>query len=221
VSPNIHNCGPDKLAVLIVDDHAVVRQGLRTILNANPRLEVVGEAADGDEACASAAALNPHIVIMDVLMPTLNGADATRRLLELSPGSRVIVLTAHEETPYIRELLAAGARGYVLKRALVKHLIRAIDVVAAGGVFVDPTLGHRLARTSPPESAALSAELTNREVTVASMVASGHSNLEIAAELELSVKTVETHKTRLMAKLGLSTRPQLVRYAIYRGWLTA
>ena len=210
----------DKLSVLIVDDHDVVRQGLRTILGADPSLEVVGEAVDGDEACTQAAVLHPSIVIMDLRMPNLNGADATRRLLSVSPGSRVIALTAHEETPYVRELLNAGARGYVLKRAAVQYLLRSVAVVAAGGVFVDPTLGHRLAPSAPPDVAVLSAELTTREVDVASRIAAGHSNSEIAAQLQRSVKTVETHRTRLMKKLGLRTRAQLVRYAIYRGWLT-
>ena len=212
-----------KMRVLIVDDHAVVRAGLRAILNGNPRLEVVGEAVDGEDGCAQAAALRPAIVIMDVSMPILNGADATRRLLGVSPASHVIALTAHDEPPYVRELLDAGARGYVLKRAVVENLLRAIEVVSGGGLFLDPALATR--RTSDThvefDATVLSADLTSREIEVASMAALGHSNAEIAGGLKLSVKTVETHKTRLMGKLGLRTRAQLVRYALYRGWLGA
>lgn len=210
----------DKLGVLIVDDHEVVRQGLRAVINGDPRLDVVGEAGDGDEACVKGAALRPDVVIMDLSMPGLNGADATRRLLELSPASRVVALTAHEEPPYVRELLGAGARGYVLKRGVVKKLLRAIEVVADGGLFLDPELSQR---PHGPDAGipSTAAELSARESDVASLAARGHANGEIAAALKISIKTVETHKTHLMVKLGLTTRAQLVRYAIYRGWLTA
>lgn len=209
----------DKSGILVVDDHAVVRAGLRAILKGDPRLEVVGEAGDGIDACAEAATLRPDIVIMDVSMPTLNGADATRRVLAVSPSSRVIALTAHDEPPYVRELLGAGARGYVLKRAVIEYLVRAIHVVIEGGVFLDPTLATRPGPRAQPDAAVVSADLTYREIEVGSMAALGHSNAEIATGLKLSVKTVETHKTRLMGKLGLQTRAQLVRYALYRGWV--
>jgi DNA-binding NarL/FixJ family response regulator len=212
---------PNKLRVLVVDDHAVVRAGLRAILAGDSRFEVVGEAADGREACDRAAALHPEVVIMDVSMPILNGAEATRRLLALSPRSSVIALTAHDEPAYVRELLEAGARGYVLKRALIQHLVRAIEVVAAGGLYLDPTLANAPASQAVPDVAVLSAELTSREIEVGSMTALGHTNAEIAAGLKVSVKTVETHKTRLMDKLGFRTRAQLVRYALYRGWVKA
>ena len=211
-----------KVRVLVVDDHAVVRAGVRAILDGDPRLEVVGEAVDGADGCAQAHALRPQIVVMDVSMPALNGAEATRRVLAASPHSSVIALTAHDEPPYVRELLRAGARGYVLKRAAIEHLVRAIHVVIDGGLFLDPALAQRPSSPVPPVSpdqSALAADLTSREVEVASMTARGHTNAEIAAELKLSVKTVETHKTRLMGKLGLRTRAQLVRYALYRGWL--
>ena len=208
-----------KVRVLVVDDHAVVRAGLRAILDSDARLEVVGEAVDGADGCTQAAALRPEIVIMDVSMPALNGADATRRVLAVSPDSSVIALTAHDEPPYVRELLNAGARGYVLKRALVEHLVRAIHVVRDGGLFLDPALAEQPAAPAAPAPAVMSADLTLREVEVATMTARGHTNAEIGAELKLSVKTVETHKARLMTKLGLRTRAQLVRYALYRGWL--
>lgn len=206
--------------MLIVDDHQVVREGLRAVLGSDARLRVVGEAADGAEACAKGAALRPDIAIMDLSMPGMNGADATRRLLAASPDTRVVALTAHEEPPYVRELLDAGARGYVLKRAVVRSLIRAIDVVAGGGLFLDPELAHRpLAPQDDLPTA--NEELSGRELEVAALTARGHTNAEIGAALTIGVKTVETHKTRLMRKLGLTTRAQLVRYAIYRGWLSA
>lgn len=210
----------DSLSVLIVDDHEIVREGLRTVLQRMPHLSIVGDAAGGEEACTAALVLQPDIVIMDLSMHGLNGTEATRRLLSISPASRVVVLTAHEELPYVRELLDAGARGYVLKRAVLTHLLQAIDVVARGGVFLDPELTTRLRATEMDvETLRAAEELSAREIEVAALAARGHSNAEIAASLKISVKTVETHKTRLMGKLGLKTRAQLVRYAMYRAWL--
>ena len=207
-----------KLGVLIVDDHQIVRDGLRAVLAGDPRLHVIGEAVDGEDACIKAAAMRPDVVVMDLSMPGLNGADATRRLLAALPGTHVVALTAHEEPPYVREMLDAGARGYVLKRAAVKSLMRAIEVVAAGGIFLDPELAHRPA-SADADLPAATEELSARETEVASLTARGYSNGEIGAALRIGIKTVETHKTRMMGKLGLATRAQLVRYAIYRGWL--
>lgn len=207
------------LRVLIVDDHQVVREGLRAVLAANPRLRVIGEAVDGGDACAKSAALRPDVVIMDLSMPGMNGADATRRLLAARPETLVVVLSAHEEPPFVRDLFDAGARGYVLKRGVVKCLLRAIDVVTAGRIFLDPTLADRSA-TAPTDTGTQSQDLSARETEIASLTASGYTNVEIGAALKISVKTVETHKMHLMLKLGLKTRAQLVRYAIYRGWLT-
>jgi DNA-binding NarL/FixJ family response regulator len=209
----------DKVRVLVVDDHAVVRAGLRAILNSQPQFEVVGEASDGEEASTQAETLRPQIVIMDVSMPVLNGAEATRRVLAVSPTSQVIALTAHDEPPYVRELLTAGARGYVLKRAVVEHLVSAIQVVSGGGLFLDPALAESTRSHPPPDAKVLAVDLTAREIEVGSMAALGHSNAEIAAALQVAIKTVETHKTRLMTKLGLRSRAQLVRYALYRGWI--
>ena len=208
----------NSIGVLIVDDHEVVREGLRAVLSREPRLRVVGEAVDGEDACVKSAALQPEVVIMDLSMPGLNGADATRRLLEGSPGMRVVALTAHEEPPYVRELLDAGARGYVLKRGVLESLIRAIDVVADGGLFLDPELAHR--PVADLDLPAATEELSGRELEVASLTARGYANAEIGTALKIAVKTVESHKAHLMSKLGLTTRAQLVRYAIYRGWLT-
>ena len=202
-----------------MDDHAVVREGLRAIVMADPALEVIGDAADGADACSQASTLQPDVVVMDLSMPGVNGADATRRLLEVSPNSRVIVLTAHEEAAYVRNALAAGARAYVLKRAVVHDLRRAIHVVIAGGIFLDPELATRSAAPPPAEGAVLAADLTGREIEVATLAAQGHSNAEIGGDLGISLKTVESHKAHAMTKLGLRTRAQLVTYALYRGWL--
>ena len=152
-------------------------------------------------------------------MPGVNGTEATRRVLAVSPDSRIVILSAHEESAYVREALAVGARAYVLKRAVLQDLLRAVHVVIDGGVFLDSGLALRSASAAPVPGADMAADLSSREVDVASLAAQGHSNAEIAGELKISVKTVETHKTRLMVKLGLQTRAQLVRYAIYRGWL--
>jgi DNA-binding NarL/FixJ family response regulator len=141
----------NRLRVLVVDDQAAVRFRLRAILKRDPRFEVVGEAVDGLEACAQAATLRPEIVIMDVSMPVLDGAEATRRLLTVSPASSVIALTAHEEPPYVREMLDAGARGYVLKHGAVQHLVRAIEVVIDGGLFLDPALPERPVTDATPD----------------------------------------------------------------------
>jgi DNA-binding NarL/FixJ family response regulator len=209
-----------KLRVLIVDDHAIVRAGLLSVLEGDAEMDVVGEAADGLEACEQAARHHPDIVLMDVSMPHLNGPDATARLLTVSPESKVIALTMHQETPYVRECLRAGASGYVLKRTIVRDLLRAIHVVAHGGVFLDAELARSKPSWRAFDPERVNAELSARERDVASLSALGHTNAEIAAALSIASKTVETHKTRLMTKLGLQTRAQLVRYAIHRGWLS-
>ena len=209
-----------KLRVLIVDDHAIVRAGLKTVLAGDPEMDVVGEAADGVEACEQAEQHQPDIVLMDVSMPRLNGPDATARLLTVSPASKVIALTMHQEIPYVRQCLRAGASGYVLKRTIVRDLLNAIHVVARGGVFLDAELARSEPTRRAFDPASANVELTTRERDVASLSALGHSNAEIGATLSIACKTVETHKTRLMAKLGLQTRAQLVQYAMHRGWLS-
>ena len=205
--------------ILVVDDHAVVREGVRATLATDPALIVVGEAVDGDDACVQGAALQPDVVIMDLVMPGLNGSDATRRLLTVSPGSKVIALTIHEEPSYVREALRAGVRGYVLKRTMLPHLLRAIHIVIKGGIFLDVQLASQPHTPVVPETNATGEELSLREIEVGSLAALGHSNAEIGARLMIATKTVETHKTHLMGKLGLSNRAELVRYAMYRGWL--
>ena len=210
-----------KLRVFLADDHAVVREGLKALVTAQPTMAVVGEAADGLTACAQVALLAPDVVVMDVSMPGLSGSQATARLRLECPAVRVLALTVHEDRGYLRQLLAAGAAGYVLKRAAPEELIQAIRAVAAGGVYLDPSMAGKVLGGFVRQAAAdgVGAELSEREAEVARQTAAGHSNKEIAARLDLSVKTVETYRARAMEKLGLRGRADLVRYAVQQGWL--
>lgn len=212
------------LRVVLADDHAVVREGLKSLIDAEPGMTVVGEAGDGLAACERVLELMPDVVVMDVSMPGVGGAQAAERIRRECPGVKVLALTVHEDKGYLRQLLAAGAAGYVLKRAAPAELIRAIRTVAAGGVYLDPSLAGKVVRgfvrQSPGEdTAAAVGELSDREVEVVRLTAAGHSNKEVASRLDLSVKTVETYKARALEKLGLETRADLVRYALQRGWL--
>lgn len=212
--------------VVIADDHAVVRDGLRALVDAQPGLTVVGEAADGDEAWHRARELAPDVLLLDVSMPGVGGFEAAERIARDCPAVRVLALTMHEERGYVLRLLRAGAAGYVLKRTPSAELVRAIRAVAAGGRYVDPSLAGALvagALAAEPAArqpgGARAAELSGREHEVLRLVAAGHTNKEIAAALEIGVKTVETHKANGMAKLGLSGRAALVRFALDEGWL--
>jgi len=213
------------IRVVIADDHAVVRDGLRALVDAQPGLAVVGEAADGDEAHRRACELAPDVLLLDLSMPGGGGADAAERIRKDCPRVRVLALTMHEERGYVTRLLRAGAAGYVLKRTASAELVRAIRAVAAGGTYVDPSLaGALLAEPGPRWEAAGArpagaAELTQREAEVLRLVARGHSNKEVGAALAISVKTVETHKANAMAKLGLAGRAALVRFALDQEWL--
>ena len=210
--------------ILLVDDHAVLRQGMKHLIDAEPDMDVVGEAEDGAEAIRMAATLRPDIIVMDLSMPNLTGAEATRRLKTADPSRRVLVLTVHEDRGYLKELLEAGATGYMLKRAAADELIHALRAIAAGNVYVDARLADKLAstlvgrRVGTPDN---TSELTPREQEVLGRIADGYSNKEIAAMLEISIKTVETYKTRSMEKLGLRGRVDIVRIARERGWTSA
>jgi DNA-binding NarL/FixJ family response regulator len=193
---------------------------LKALILAEPGLELVGEAVDGESAYQEALRLGPDVVVMDVSMPGVSGAEATQRLQQACPESRVLVLTAHEDAVYVRRLLAAGACGYVLKRAAAQVLIEAIHTVAGGGVYLDPSVAGRVVEGYVrPQSSASSAALSDRETDVLKLLAQGYSNKEIAARLEISIKTVETYKARAMEKLDLGSRVDLVRYAVRQGWL--
>lgn len=209
------------LQILIADDHTVIREGLKVLLDAQPDLRVIGEAARGEEACKLAVELQPDVIIMDVSMPGLGGAGATKRLKELCPSIKVLALSAFEDEVYVRQLLSSGASGYVLKRTAAGEIARAIRVVADGGLYLDPFVAGKVA-SSPAkgQSSAGGAEsLSDREREVLRFIARGFTNKEVANLLGVSIKTVETYKTRLNRKLNLHSRADAVRYALAQGWL--
>lgn len=213
----------DKLRIFLADDHMVVREGLKSLVNAQPDMHVVGEAADGDAAWRAASELCPDVVVMDVSMPDMSGAEATERLRRECPQVRVLALTVYEDRGYVRQMLDAGASGYVLKRAVTDELVRAIRTVAAGGSYVDPTLAGGLVNSyfnqETSEGRAPAGELSEREAQVLRLIAWGYSNKEIGWKLNISVKTVDTYKLRLMEKLSLRSRTDIVRYALKQGLL--
>jgi len=213
----------NKLRILIADDHQVVREGLKTLVNAQPDMRVIGEAEDGHAAWQMAKELKPDVVVMDVSMPEMNGSEATERIHRECPKVKVLTLTIYEDKGYLRQLLKAGASGYVLKRTVMEELARAIRAVAKGGSYIDPTLaGHFVSSYISQGGKAGRAgadDLSDREEQVLRLVALGYSNKEISAQLDISVKTVETYKVRLMGKLDLHSRADIVRYALRQGWL--
>jgi DNA-binding NarL/FixJ family response regulator len=209
-----------KLRLLLVDDHAVVREGLRSLLGSDSRFEVVGEAADGLTALSAVERLHPDIVIVDVSLPGMNGTQVTRKLKAMMPDVRMLALTVHEEGGYLRSLMDAGASGYVLKRSAASELLRALEVVGEGGTYLDSSIASQLVGKLSRKSTQTSpAALSEREQEVVKLVAHGYSNKEIAAKLDVSVKTVETYRYRATEKLGLRSRADLVRYALDQGWL--
>jgi DNA-binding NarL/FixJ family response regulator len=212
-----------KLRVLLADDHAVVREGLRSLIDAQIDLEVVGEASDGLSACREAKELLPDVVIMDVSMPGLTGDQATEQLKRDCPDVKVLALTVYEDKNHLRKLLKAGASGYVLKLATGEELVRAVRLVATGGIYLDPVLAGKvvddIVNQDTDGGRPDGLPLTERESQVVLRVAQGFSNKEIAAQLDISVKTVETHKLRCMEKLGLKSRAEVVQFALRQGWL--
>ena len=214
-----------KLRILIADDHETVREGLKTILNAQADMQVVGEATDGAGAVTQSRALQPDVVIMDVSMPGVNGLKATETLKAQCPEVKILTFTRHSDDGYLQQLLMAGASGYVLKQSRSSELVHGIRAVAAGGKYLDPAVTGKvigdLSRRRVDLSAATSPvqPLSPREDEILRLVAWGNSHKEIAAQLQLSVKTVETHKTNAMRKLGLRSRIDIVRLALLEGWL--
>jgi len=209
-----------KLRVYLADDHPVVRNGLRALLDAEPDLEVVGEAYDGEGAVRGAREHRPDVVVMDVSMPGVGGAAATERIRADCPAVRVVALTAHEDRGYLRRLLDAGAAGYVLKRSAAEDLVRAVRCVAAGEVYLDPDVAGQVAAAVGRPGGGAAARLSDQEEKVLRRIALGHLVKQIAADLEVTVRTIETYKARGMEKLGLRTRADVVRYAVQHGWLT-
>lgn len=211
------------LRILLADDHAIVRQGLKLLIDNQSDMGVVGEAADGTDAVSQAKSLNPDIVVMDISMPGMNGLVATRTLKRMLPNVAIVALTRHDDDTYLEELLRAGASGYVLKQSAPTDFLRAIRAVAAGGVYLDPAITSRVADGLLSGEAAISnetaASISERESEVLRLIAIGHSNKEVAAQLKISVKTVEVHKANAMRKLGLAGRVDIIRYAVLQGWL--
>lgn len=206
--------------MLVVDDHAVVRSGLRLLLDAEPDIEVVGEAGDIGTAVLEARAAKPDVILMDLVMPGRSGIEGMPAVLKEAPTAKVLVLSMQDDPRYVREAFAAGATGYVLKEAADTELVAAVREVAAGGRYVHPSLGARLAAAEAEERArAESDPLSERERQVMRLLALGHTNQEIARMLYISVRTAETHRAHIMQKLRLSTRAELVRYAIQHGLL--
>jgi two-component system, NarL family, response regulator NreC len=206
--------------IVIVDDHAVVRSGLRLLLDAEADLEVVAEAADARGAVFELRAHKPDVVLLDVVMPGRSGIEAIPDLLKESPETRILVLSMQDDPAYVREAFGAGAKGYVLKEAVDAEVVGAIREVAGGRQYVHPALGARLIAAEAEErSRAEEDPLSDREREVLRLLALGHTNQEIAEALFLSVRTVETHRAHIMQKLRISTRAELVRYALSEGLL--
>jgi DNA-binding NarL/FixJ family response regulator len=205
------------IKILVADDHALVRQGFKMILSAQPDMQIVGEAGNGREAVDLAEKLQPDLVIMDVTMPELNGIEATRRLATVAPRARVLALSMHKDSVYVREILRAGARGYLLKDSADADLIAAVRAIAKGEAYLSPAVSdavltdYRKHVTDPLDL------LTSREREVLQMIAEGKTNKEIATSLNLSVYTVEAHRGRVMEKLNLHSTGELVRFALRSG----
>ena len=209
----------ERIQVLLCDDHTLFREGIKAILKDEPSIEIVGEASDGRQAVAKAVQLHPDVVLMDIAMPDLSGFDATRRILQTNAKARVIILTMYEEEEVINRCLSAGASGYVLKDAPRAHLIHAIDVVHKGGQYMSSRALKKVVKeyVKGAKSTATGYErLSDREREVLKLLADGLALKDIAAQLLLSVKTVDAHKTNLMRKLDLHDRAELIKYAIQR-----
>jgi two-component system, NarL family, response regulator NreC len=210
----------ETIRVLIVDDHAVVRSGLRRVLEAEDGFEVVGEAGDMRNAVFEARAQTPDVILMDIVMPGASGIEATPAVLKEAPNARVVVLSMQDDPRYVREAFAAGASGYVLKEAADTELVQAVREVADGGRYVHPALGARMITAEADERRRAEEDpLSEREREVLRLLALGHTNQEIAKMLYISVRTAETHRAHIMQKLRLTTRAELVRYALDQGLL--
>ena len=213
--------GRDRIRVAIADDHPVVLAGIKALLQAAPEIDLVGEARDGAAALRLVTAERPDAAVVDISMPEMNGLDLARRIAAAVPEARVIALTLHEDRAYVQRMLDAGVRGYLLKRSAAEDLVRAVRAVAEGGLYLDPAVaGKALAETAATaKAAAADGALSPREAEVLRFTARGFSNKEIALRFDVSVKTIETHRSRAADKLGLRSRAEIVRYAAAKGWL--
>jgi two-component system, NarL family, response regulator NreC len=205
------------IKILLADDHTIVRQGLKLILAAHADMQVLGEAANGREAVELAAKLHPDIVLMDVAMPELNGIEATRQMVAANARIRILVLSMHKESVYVREILRAGARGYILKDAIDTELLTAIRSVARGDGYISPAVSGALLNDFRSNAASPIDLLSPREREVLQLIAEGKTNKEIATRLNLSVYTVDSHRGKVMEKLNLHSTGELVRFALKQG----
>lgn len=211
------------IKVLIADDHAIIRTGLRSILLAEASLQLIGEATGGNEAVKLVAELNPDVLVLDISMPDLDGISVTRQLKSTYPDLKILILTIHEDKALLREAIRFGASGYILKKAAEADLISAIHIVLRGDMYVDPSMVREIIE-DPPESVnsrniSLVEPLTPREIDVLKLIVQGYTNRQIGEELIISVRTVEGHRANLSSKLGLRNRVELVRYAREFGYL--
>jgi len=206
-----------KTRILLADDHPIVRKGFRLILRAEPGYEIVGEASNGREAVEMAEALKPEVVIMDVSMPELNGIEATRRIAAVSPRTRVVALTMHRDSVYVREILRAGASAYLLKDSAEAELLNAIRAVARGDSYLTPAVSEAVLRDYRKHVADPLDLLTSREREVLQSIGEGKTNKEVASSLQLSIYTVEAHRGKIMEKLNLHSTSELVRFAVRSG----
>lgn len=215
-----------KIRVLLVDDHTIVRQGLRALLDSHEDIEVVGEAEDGRQAFEKAEQLIPDIVVLDITMPNLNGIEATRKIKKLNSGIKVIVLTVHDSEEYVHQILQAGASGYLLKESAVSDLVSAINAVKKGDIFLSPTISKVVVKDYIRHTEGESKEfdsldtLTGREREVLQLIAEGHTNREVARLLTLSVKTVDVHRAHIKEKLHISDTAGLIKYSIRKGLIS-
>jgi len=211
------------IRVLLVDDHAMVREGMHMLLDTQDDLEVIGEASSGREAVEMVRRHSPDIVVMDITMPGMGGIEATRTIAKMGPNTRILGLTVHENREYFFHMLSAGASGYILKGSTSTELIGAIRSVQKGGVYITPTIASQMVGEYLRYRDGVLTEgddgLTSREVEVVQAIAQGKSNREVAEALHLSVYTVQTHRARIMRKLGLENRHQLMRYAMEKGFI--
>jgi len=213
-----------KIHILLADDHTILRAGLKMMLNAQPDMEVVGEAHDGRQAIVESLRLQPDIVLMDITMPDMNGIEATRQIKKAQPEIKVLVLTMHENDEYVFQALRAGASGYMLKEAADTELITTLHVIQSGQFYLSPSaqavmVGDYLQRMRTGEEKDSYKSLTEREREILKLVAEGYTNNQIAERLIISPKTVDTHRTHVMDKLNLHSRAELVKYAMRRGLL--
>lgn len=210
-----------KIRVIVADDHALVRDGIKALLSLTPDIEVIGEATDGRQAIDKCRELQPDVILMDIAMPGLGGLEATLELKHEAPKTRVLVLTQYDDAEYVRRFLKIGVAGYVLKRMLGSDLASAIRSAAEGGLVLDPQIAMEAVQTAPKQSGTepedLYETLTDREKQVLRLVALGSSNKEVADSLRISVKTAMTHRGHLMEKLNLRNRTELIKFAIRKG----